>query len=125
MTQQAEISRLEQTNALGLAYLRTMILLNGGGLLALLTYLGNASAQTAVSIPLTHIKFAMTCFLIGIVSIMVTLLVSYSFTATNPQTSYSQFWNRWIVLFNGGMALVCLISFCLSVVALLNGAESP
>ena len=116
-----EVSRLEQSNVLGLAFVRTMILLNAGGILALMTFIGNASAQTAVYLSLGAIKLAMLSFLVGIASILLALLISYSATASAPETSYSKFWNKRIIATNATLALISLGLFTFGVAVLLCG----
>jgi hypothetical protein len=120
----SEISRLEQANTLGLAYLRTMVTLNGGAILALLTFIGNAQAQTAFFVPLHTLRLSLACFLVALVSLLVALVVSYSFTATAPESRYSIFWNRWIVALNSILALMSLVTFALGVLFLLLGTSS-
>jgi hypothetical protein len=120
----SEISRLEQANTLGLAYLRTMVTLSGGAILALLTFIGSAQAQTAIHIPLLTIQISLACFLGAVVAPLLALLVSYSFTATAPESGYSHFWNRWIVPFNSVLAVTSLGAFALGVVLLLLGISS-
>lgn len=117
-----ENSRLEQANALGLAYLRAILLLNGGGILALLTFLGNASSQTMLTLPLGTIQDAMKLFLAAIASMMVSLLVSYSYTATSPNEYYRQFWDRHIIRLNFVCGLVALVCFLLAILSLVFGA---
>jgi hypothetical protein len=117
-----EISRFDRANSLGLAYLRSTLLLNGGGIIALLTFLGNASAQTAISIPLMTIKIAMSFFLLAISSMMLGLLISYSYTASAPDTDYSEFWNRHIIKLNSICGAVALTCFVLAVLYLVFGS---
>jgi multisubunit Na+/H+ antiporter MnhB subunit len=121
--QSHEISRQERANALGLAFLRAILILNGGGILALLTFLGNASAQTVVTIPLVTIKLAMLCFLIAIAVMMLGLLFSYSFTAMPPESKFVEFWNRHIVKLNFYSGVVSLTAFIVSVSILLVGSS--
>ena len=117
-----EISRQERATSLGLAFLRSILLLNGGGILALLTFLGNASAQTMVTIPLGSIKWAMFCFLAAIASMMFGLLVSYAFTATTPESRFANFWNEHIVKFNFSLGFFALSAFIAALCILIFGA---
>jgi hypothetical protein len=120
----AEISRLERADSLGLAFFRTAVLLNGGGFLALLTFLGNASNEAAIVIVLSSIKRALACFLVGIVSVLSALVVSYSYTASAPTTSWHKFWKRWIISLNSVVAIIAIAAFASAVIALINGASS-
>ena len=121
-TEQSEISRLQQANTLGLEYLRTVVLLNGGAILALLTFMGNASDSAAIQFSLGSVQTAMLAFLFGIVVNLIALIVSYTFTATAPQQRYHQFWDRWIIALNAVMALTSLGAFVYGVIKLVLGA---
>lgn len=118
-----ELSRQDRANALGLAFLSSILLLNGGGILALLTFLGNASAQTVVTIPLATIKVAMVCFLVAIAAMMLGLLISYSFTAMPPETKFAKFWDRHIVRLNFYMGVVSWAAFIIAVLILVAGSS--
>jgi hypothetical protein len=124
-SESSEISRLEEANRLGLVYLRTLVLLNGGAILALLTFLGNASTSPIVEFDLGSIKSSMVAFLVGITSMLLALLISYSYTATAPEYSWHKFWNMWIIRLNSGLGLGALIAFIVGVSILISGAESP
>ena len=119
----SEIARLETATTLGLSYLRTMVTLNGGAILALLTYLGNANTQGMVYIPLQSIKCSMGAFLAAICLMMLGMIVSYSFTANDPNSAYSRFWNNWIVPVNSVVGLLSLALFVTGVCFVLAGAE--
>jgi hypothetical protein len=123
MMDQSEISRLEQSNVLGLEFLRTMILLNGGAILATLSIVGNVSATSAIQFEITYVRSALWSFLAAIATVLVALLVSYSFIATNPESGYHRFWNEHIVLWNSFLALVSIFSFCLGVSFLIWGSQ--
>ncbi|MDP3960900.1 MAG: hypothetical protein Q8Q26_12735 [Pseudorhodobacter sp.] len=124
-TVQSEISRLEQANKLGLEFFKTAILLNGGAVLALLTFVGNISENSVVQFALTNIKVSMCFFLIGIASILLTLIVSYSYTATAPEFRYHQYWDRHIIPLNTVLGLVSLTAFVIGVSSLILGANAP
>jgi len=123
-SEQQEISRLEQANALGLQFLKTIILLNGGAILALLTFIGNSTANPAVQFDLANIKVAMWSFLAGISSMLVALLFSYSYTATAPEYGYHQFWDRHIIPVNSSLGFVSLACFIAGVSSLILGAKA-
>ena len=123
-TENSRNSRFEQANTLGLAYLRSLIALNGGAILALLTFIGNASAQTFVTVPLNSIKCSMTAFLIGIASMLIGLLISYSYTAPAPDSKYKVFWDTKVIALNTFCGLVSLTSFISGVAILIAGAQN-
>ncbi|WP_299726385.1 hypothetical protein [uncultured Tateyamaria sp.] len=118
---ESEISRLERADALGMSFVRTMIVLHGGALLALMTFLGNASAQTSITVKICVIKQAMTSFVVGICSILIALLISYTYTAAHPDTAWHRYWDRWVISVNAGMAIICIGSLIIGLVLLLSG----
>ncbi|AGI69560.1 hypothetical protein OAN307_c41620 [Octadecabacter antarcticus 307] len=122
-TYTAKKDRFDRADQLGLAFMRTLILLNGGAILSVLTFLGNASSQTNVTIQTGCIISAMIAFLVAIVAVLLGLGVSYTFYAINEQSSWSQFWNNWIVPFNAVMGLTSLFGFTIGLVLLLLGVE--
>jgi hypothetical protein len=124
-SESSEISRLEEANRLGLAYLRTLVLLNGGAILALLTFLGSASTSPIVQFDLASIKCAMWAFLVGISLMLFALLISYSYTATAPEQSWRKFWDDRIITLNSVLGLGALIAFFVGVSSLILGAVSP
>jgi hypothetical protein len=56
------IHRLEVQNQLGQAALRSMVLVNGGAIIGLLTFIGNTSSVVSAG----HLKFGMVLFGIGL-----------------------------------------------------------
>lgn len=125
VNEQSEISRLQQVDTLGLEYFRTVVLLNGGAILALLTFMGNASDGAAVQFSLASVKAAMSAFLVGIVVMLIALIISYSYTATGPGYRYRDYWDKKIIAANAVLASVSLIAFVCGVANLISGAASP
>ncbi|MFT6451081.1 MAG: hypothetical protein ACJA06_000562 [Halocynthiibacter sp.] len=121
----SEISRLERSDRLGLAAFRVLITLNAGAILAMLTYVGGANNTSQLSIATVELIRAMWCFLGGIVSILIALLVSYAFTASIPESRFSDFFNKWIVLTNAVLGIACLALFGSGVAFLILGIEKP
>ncbi|MDN5786965.1 hypothetical protein [Pseudorhodobacter sp.] len=65
--------------------LKTLITLNSGAFVVLLTFIGNAAANSAFVVPLDALRFAMLCFLIGIATTFVVVAISYVNSITfNP-----------------------------------------
>ena len=123
-TEQSEISRQEQATTLGLEYLRTVVLLNGGAILALLTFLGNSKLDAAVQFTLGSVKTALLAFLVGIVAILIGSIISYTYTATAPEYSSRKFWNKWIITRNTLLAMASLSAFVFGVSSLICGASA-
>jgi vacuolar-type H+-ATPase subunit I/STV1 len=122
--EQSEDSRLEQANTLGLEFLRAIILLNGGAILSLLTFIGNASGNAAFQLNLDSVRTSMLAFLIGIVSVLFGLIVSYSYTATAPGYRWRVFWDKHLIKLNALLGLVSLMAFAFGVFSLIIGTEA-
>ena len=122
---QSEDSRLEQSNTLGLEYLRTLVILNGGAILALLTFMGNASGDAAIQFSLSSVKCAMISFVLAIFIVLISLLISYSYTATAPGQPYKSFWDKWIIKTNCFLGFISLVFFVIGFRSLIIGATSP
>lgn len=118
---QQDQDRINRADQLGLAMVRTLVLLNGGAILSVMTFLGNAAAQTKVTIETIAITCAIQAFLFSIVSTLFALGVSYTFYAIQPESKYSEFWNNWIVPFNTVLILSSIVGFVVGVIFLLNG----
>jgi hypothetical protein len=121
----SEVSRLQRADALGLAFVRTTILLNSGAILAVLTFAGNADASRMIWFEFESIKSAMWSFLIGIASILLALIVSYSYTATAPQYAWHKFWDHWVIPFNVVLGLLSVGAFLFGVAVLISGSVPP
>jgi hypothetical protein len=70
-------NNVQFTRELGLFALKTLITLNSGAFVVLLTFIGNAAAQSAFVVPLEALKFSMFCFLVGITSTFIVVAVAY------------------------------------------------
>ena len=121
-SEDSEISRMERADTLGLAFLRTIILLNGGAILSVLTFMGNVQEHSAIVFELRSIQCAMWAFLAGIVSILIGLVVSYSYTATAPEYCWHKFWDSWIIPLNSILAVVSIAAFVFGVGSLIFGS---
>lgn len=113
--------RIDRADQLGLAFVKTLILLNGGAIIAVLTCLGNASTQTVVGIEVPSIVWAIALFLVSILLSLAALGVSYTFYGVNEDHPYHRFWNNWIVPFNTVAMLAALFGFAAGVITLLCG----
>ena len=56
-------SNVQIVRELGLLAVKTLITLNSGAFVVLLTFVGNAAAQSAFVVPIEPLKLAMFCFL--------------------------------------------------------------
>ncbi|MBC7131540.1 MAG: hypothetical protein H5U16_00350 [Roseovarius sp.] len=120
----SEVSRLGRADALGLAFVRTTIILNSGAILAILTFAGNADASRMIWFEFESIKCAMWSFLVGIASILLALIISYSYMATAPQYCWHSFWDNWIIPFNVVLGILSVGAFLFGVGVLISGSVS-
>lgn len=124
-SEDSEVSRLQRADALGLAFVRTSILLNSGAILAVLTFAGSADVSRMIWFEFGSIRCAMWSFLIGIASILLALIFSYSYTATAPCYAWHKFWDDWIILFNSILGIVSMGAFLVGVAILISGSSPP
>jgi uncharacterized membrane protein YidH (DUF202 family) len=70
-------ANLQVTRELGLYSIKTLVTLNSGAIVVLLTFLGNAAAQTQYTLNLYGIKNSLLSFLVGIASAALVVAVAY------------------------------------------------
>ena len=116
----SENRRREAADQLGITFAKTLITMNAGAILALLTFIGGAKEQSLLTFEISSLQWAMGFFLVGIVSILIALLVSYVFYAHPPEEDVHQFLNKHIVIINGALAVISLASFTGGVMFLLG-----
>ena len=79
---------LQATLQIGLYAIKTLIALNSGAFVVLLTFLGNAAAQTKFSVELSSIKVALSLFLVGLTCAgVVTAFAYYHAVKMSPYSS--------------------------------------
>ncbi len=123
MTDNQEISRLTDARELGLAFFKSLILLNSGAIVVLVTHMGTAKSDAAFSFSLIAIKFSMAAFLIGIVLILVSILISYVYTALSPAEKLKHWLDTKIIGTNAVLSLASLSCFVCGVAFLVFGAN--
>ncbi|WP_316015440.1 hypothetical protein [Roseobacter sp. HKCCA0434] len=119
----SEDSRLERADALGLATARTLIVLHSGAMLAMLTYIGGNSRESAIAIQTEAIISAITYFSVGTALVLIALALSYSYTASAPGQKWSIFWAEWIIPLNLVVAIGSTALFFSGVHAVVAGIE--
>ena len=62
---------------IGFISVKTLITLNSGAFVVLLTFIGNAAAQSQFVVPLQSLKFAMLCFLAGLAAVFLSIVQTY------------------------------------------------
>ena len=70
-------ANLQLIQSLGLYSIKTLVTLNSGSFVVMLTFLGNAAAQTRFTLDLSSIKIAMYFFLAGISAAAIVVGLAY------------------------------------------------
>jgi hypothetical protein len=79
-------SGIQVVREVGIMALRSIITLNSGAFVVLLTFIGNTAAQSKYTVPLSNIKIGMSCFLIGIALSFVS--IAYTYVASQEVSPY-------------------------------------
>lgn len=119
-----EKARLEAADRLGLAFARTVILLNGGAFVVLLAYLGSSSTESIFLIPLEGLRRAMYGFLSAILCMLVALFASYIRYAIPFDFKTGEWLGRNIVRINSTCAVLSIIGFTYGVWILIQMAKT-
>jgi hypothetical protein len=77
---------IQSTREVGFIALKTLITLNSGAFVVLLTFIGNTAAQSQFIVPLENLKFAMYCFLAGLAAVFLSIVQTY--TSSRAATPY-------------------------------------
>jgi ABC-type thiamin/hydroxymethylpyrimidine transport system permease subunit len=107
---------------LGLFALKTLIALNSGAFVVLLTFLGNTAAQSRYAVPLFHLKVGMCLFLAGIA--VTFIVIAYTYLAAGKVSPYpvakkrTDGWHPVVAVILTALAFVC---FLLGVLTVIDG----
>jgi hypothetical protein len=123
-TDEQEIARISGAHELGLVFFRTIILLNGGAFVVLMTYLGGAKSDAAFLVSLEAIRFAMKAFLVALGAMLLALLISYLYTAMNHAVKLKKFLDSALIPLNVILSVIAIAAFVCGVLTLLNGTNS-
>jgi uncharacterized membrane protein YidH (DUF202 family) len=122
-TKNERIERIKGAHELGLAFVKTLILINSGACVVLMTYMGNANNASAFGVPLPAVKWSLAAFLVGILSILSALGYSYFYTALHPSVKKKQSMDGLVIPFNTVCGLISLLAFVVGVIILIVCAE--
>lgn len=115
---------IQAAREIGLYALKTIITLNSGAFVVLLTFIGNTAAQSKFSVPLGALKCAMLSFVFGITLAFVS--IAYTYAASQAASPYprpqkkTDGWFLYIVTVIAGLALV---AFLIGVILLVTSIE--
>ena len=115
-------ANLQVTRELGLYSIKTLVTLNSGAIVVLLTFLGNAAAQTQYTLDLHGIKNALLCFLVGIASAAIVVAVAYIDSMRMSPYGNSKTLKDGIALtIYVSLSLLSFACFVLGVLMVING----
>ncbi|MFT6074928.1 MAG: hypothetical protein ACJAZ1_001851 [Yoonia sp.] len=122
MSGDEDIARIEGTHAIGLAFVRSCILLNGGAFAILLAYMASSTKQSLIKPSFTGLRLALSCFLGSIILVMSALLYSYVYKALNFESLARTWFDGKIIPLNANVCFLSLIAFSADVVTLINSS---
>jgi len=102
-------------------FFKTIVFLNAGAILALLTFIGSAPETVSISIELLSLKKAIFSFLVGILTMFAALAFSYAYTATNPTNMFHQSADLWVIKVNLALGGLAAFAFAAGVTFVLCG----
>jgi len=123
MPEDPDIARIQGAHELGLAFVRSIILLNSGAFAVLLAYMASATSDALIIFEIGGLQTAMYSFLVGILSILLALIVSYFYTALNFESRVRAWLDNKVIPANVFLALISLSVFGYGVRTLIESAN--
>ena len=119
-------SGIQVTKEVGVLALKTLITLNSGAFVVLLTFIGNTAAQSKFVVPLSNLKSAMFLFLGGIALSFIVIAYTYVMSqAATPYDAPQKKTDGWFVLIAVSLTGLGFLSFVCGVLAVIVGVEAP
>lgn len=117
-------ANLQLIQSLGLYSIKTLVTLNSGSIVVMLTFLGNAAAQTRFTLDLSSIKIAMYFFLAGISAAAIVVGLAYvdSFRMT-PYDLNKGMDDRKALAAYVGFSVLSFFAFVLGVLSVIFGVQ--
>ena len=119
-------SGVQVTREVGIFALKTILTLNSGAFVVLLTFIGNSAENSIFVVPLWNIKSGMFCFLIGIA--MAFVVVAYTYVVSQqispyltPQRSTDGWYTPIVIVLTG----IAFLAFLAGVVVIITGVQAP
>ena len=115
---------IQSTREVGFIALKTLITLNSGAFVVLLTFIGNTAAQSQFSVPLENLKFSMFCFLGGLATVFLSIVQTYvSSRAATPYVEEGKRPEWWFALLSVILPAMSFLTFVIGVVAVVCGVK--
>ena len=108
----------------GVFALKTLITLNSGAFVVLLTFIGNAAAQSLYLVPLWNIQFELFAFLAGIALSFIVIAYTYvSSQGISPYPKSAKRTDGWFVPIAVGVSAIAFLCFLAGVIVVALGVS--
>jgi hypothetical protein len=109
---------------LGIMALKTILTLNSGAFVVLLTFIGNTAAQSRFAVPLWNLKMALSLFLVGIALTFIAIAYAYFFAqAASPYPEQNPKSGSLHVAAPVVLASLAVVAFLSGVIFVIAGVE--
>ena len=118
-------SGVQVTREIGILALKTLITLNSGAFVVLLTFIGNTAAQSKFLVPLENLKAAMFLFLGGIA--LSFLVIAYTYVLSQAASPYpipDRKTDGWYVPIAVVLTALGFVCFVAGVIVVVSGVSS-
>jgi len=116
---------IQSTREVGFIALKTLIMLNSGAFVVLLTFIGNTAAQSQFIVPLENLKFSMYCFLVGLAAVFTSIVQTYvSSRAASPYIDDDARPEWRLALISVAFPAVSFAAFITGVMSVVWGVEA-
>lgn len=113
---------IQSVREVGLIVLQTLVTLNSGAFVVLLTFIGNAAAQSKFMVPLHDLQIAMSLFLFGLLCTFLVLAYTYIVSqSVSPYVGEPRSTDGWYVPISVSVSAVSFLSFLGGVATVVRG----
>lgn len=119
-------NNIQVARELSLFALKSLFTLNSGAFVVLLTFIGNAAAQSAYTVPITSIQWAMYSFLAGITLTFLVIAFAYvNSLLMSPYEPTKGVRDKVAVPLYVLGALISLLAFIIGVIVVIGNVSHP
>lgn len=119
-------SGVQVVREIGILALKTLITLNSGAFVVLLTFIGNTAAQSQFLVPLQNLKMSMYLFLGGIS--LSFAVIAYTYVVSQSVSPYPQSPKKtvgWFMPIAVSLTSLSFFCFVFGVIAVVSGVQTP
>ena len=119
-------SNVQAAREIGIITLRTLVTLNSGAFVILLTFIGNTAAQSRFIVPLSNLKNSMYLFLTGLA--LSFAAIAYTYVITSKVSPYPEPPSRtdgWFIYIIVIVTAFAFLSFLAGVFVVISGVQIP